>query len=544
MLKIKAVRPALVTMLASAFLLLGFNSTLWLHIASITESNGAGMMMRLAFALLIVCAFNLFITLFSFRWTLKPALMLLFVISAGAAYFMNEYGVMIDVGMIRNVAQTDTSEVQGLLSPSLLGYLLALGVLPAYVLWKTPIRYSPWPQELIGKGLIVLLCASLMGGVSLLNYKGLSSLFRNHHELRLMVVPSNVIGASISYAREGLKTAQQPFMPIAQDARLDGSWARHSRKSLTVLVVGESARAANFGILGYPRDTTPELNKEEGLVAFSKVTSCGTETAVSVPCMFSNMGRQDYDVVRAKNQEGLLDVLKRAGLAVIWRDNQSGCKGTCDRVTLQDVSKNRDPVLCANHECRDEILLQDLQPLIDHLDQDTVLILHQMGSHGPEYFKRYPRAFERFTPVCQSNALEKCSRESIVNAYDNTIAYTDHVLASLIDVLRRNADKVDSAMIYLADHGESLGEYNLYLHGTPYLLAPDEQKHVPMITWFSDGYQRSFQLDSHCLQAKRDNVLSQDNLFHSLLGLLKVNTQTYEPSLDLFTGCRAASPMT
>ncbi|VVP86606.1 Phosphoethanolamine transferase EptA [Pseudomonas fluorescens] len=544
MLKIKAVRPASVTMLASAFLLLGFNSTLWLHIASITESNGAGMKMRLSFALLIVCAFNLFITLFSFRWTLKPALMLLFVISAGAAYFMNEYGVMIDVGMIRNVAQTDTSEVQGLLSPSLLGYLLALGVLPAYVLWKTPIRYSPWPQELIGKGLIVMLCASLMGGVSLLNYKGLSSLFRNHHELRLMVVPSNVIGASISYAREGLKTAQQPFMPIAQDARLDGSWARHSRKSLTVLVVGESARAANFGILGYPRDTTPELNKEEDLVAFSKVTSCGTETAVSVPCMFSNMGRQDYDVVRAKNQEGLLDVLKRAGLAVIWRDNQSGCKGTCDRVTLQDVSRNRDPVLCANHECRDEILLQDLQPLIDHLDQDTVLILHQMGSHGPEYFKRYPRAFERFTPVCQSNALEKCSRESIVNAYDNTIAYTDHVLASLIDVLRRNADKVDSAMIYLADHGESLGEYNLYLHGTPYLLAPDEQKHVPMITWFSDGYQRSFQLDSHCLQSKRDNVLSQDNLFHSLLGLLKVNTQTYEPSLDLFTGCRAASPMT
>lgn len=543
MLKIKAVRPGLVTMLASIFLLIGFNRPLWLHITSITESNASGLMIRLAFALLIVCAFNLLITLVTFGRTLKPTLVLLFVVSAGSAYFMNQYGVLIDVGMIRNVAQTDMSEVQGLLSPSLLIYLLTLGALPAYVLWKTPIRYRPWPRELVGKGLIVLLCASLMGGVSLLNYKGLASLFRNHHELRLMVVPSNVIGASISYAREGLDAAQQPFLPIAPDAHLDGSWAHHPRKSLTVLVVGESARAVNFGILGYPRDTTPELSKEDGLTAFSKVSSCGTETAISVPCMFSDMGRNHYDVVRAKHQEGLLDVLKRAGLAVIWRDNQSGCKGTCDRVTLQDVSKNKDPVLCANHECRDEILLQDLQPLIDHLDKDTVLVLHQMGSHGPEYFKRYPRSFERFTPVCQSNAFETCSRESIVNAYDNTIVYTDHVLASLIDTLRSNADKVDSAMIYLADHGESLGEYNLYLHGTPYLLAPDEQKHVPMMTWFSDGYQRSFQLDNRCLQGKRDVVLSQDNLFHSLLGLLKVNTHLYESSLDLFTGCQAVSPV-
>lgn len=542
MLKIKEVRPVWVTTLASVFLLIGFNTPLWLHLVSITQADGSGMMMRLAFALLLVCAFNLIITLFAFGRLLKPLLTLLFVLSAGAAYFMNQYGVLIDVGMIRNVAQTDPSEVQGLLSVSLLGYLLALGVLPAYVLWKTPIRYPPWTQALAEKGVTVLLCAALMGSIGLLNYKGLSSLFRNHHELRLMVVPSNVIGASISYAREGLKTAQQPFMPIAQDARLDRSWARHTRKSLTVLVIGESARAANFGILGSPRDTTPELKKQDGLVAFSNVTSCGTETAVSVPCMFSNMGRKHYDVVRAKNQEGLLDVLKRAGLAVIWRDNQSGCKGTCDRVVLQDVSRNKDPVLCDNHECRDEILLQDLQPLIDHLEQDTVLVLHQMGSHGPEYFKRYPRSFERFTPVCQSNALEKCSRESIVNAYDNTIAYTDHVLASLIDVLRSNEDKVDSAMVYLADHGESLGEYNLYLHGTPYLLAPDEQKHVPMITWFSDGYQRAFQLDGHCLQGKRDAALSQDNLFHSLLGLLKVDTQAYESSLDLFTGCRTASP--
>jgi lipid A ethanolaminephosphotransferase len=256
--------------------------------------------------------------------------------------------------------------------------------------------------------------------------------------------------------------------------------------------------------------------------------------------MFSNMGRKDYNASQAKNEESLLDVLKRAGLDVIWRDNQSGCKGTCDRVTLQDVSNLKDPVLCTNSECRDEILLQGLQHFIDTLDKDTVLVLHQMGSHGPEYFKRYPKEYERFTPVCDSNALNNCSRESIVNGYDNTLVYTDHVLSTLIDLLRSNQDKVDTAMLYLSDHGESLGEYNLFLHGTPYLLAPEQQKHVAMLAWFSDTYQKSFSVDTHCLQLSRQQPLSQDNLFHSMLGLLEVKSKVYNQDLDMFAGCRGA----
>jgi lipid A ethanolaminephosphotransferase len=350
------------------------------------------------------------------------------------------------------------------------------------------------------------------------------------------------LGASFGYLNEQLVSAQRPFVAIGEDARRGQGWANHTRKSLTVLVVGESARAENFGILGYGRDTTPNLSKENGLIAFTDVHSCGTETAVSVPCMFSNMGRKDYSATKAKNEEGLLDVLKHAGLSVIWRDNQSGCKGTCDRVTLQDVSNLKDPVLCANSECRDEILLQGLQGFIEHLDQDTVLVLHQMGSHGPEYFKRYPKAFEKFTPVCQSNALNDCSRESIVNGYDNTLLYTDHVLSSLIDILRTHQASVDTAMVYLSDHGESLGEYNLFLHGTPYLLAPDQQKHVPMLIWLSDTYKESFAVNTGCLQEKRNATLSQDNLFHSMLGLLQVTTQVYNPSLDIFAGCRGPAP--
>ncbi|MBS4088818.1 phosphoethanolamine transferase [Pseudomonas rustica] len=540
MLKLKAVRPEWVTLIASAFLLIGFNVVLWQHLFDITASDGKGIAMRVAFGVMIFAAFNIVLTFLAFRPLLKPVLTLMFLISAGVAYFMSQYGVMIDPGMLRNFAETNATEVRDLLSLKLFVYIFFLGVLPSLLLWKLPINYRRWHRELFSKVIVSVASAAVIGGVALANYQGLSSLFRNHHEIRLMLVPSNYIGATAGYLREQVASAEQPFVKIGEDAERNPDVKLEPRKSLTVLVVGESARAENFGILGYNRDTTPKLDKETGLIAFTDVHSCGTETAVSVPCMFSNMGRKNYDASKAKNEEGLLDVLKRAGIDVIWRDNQSGCKGTCDRVTVQDVSNLKDPALCANSECRDEILLQGLQSFIDHLDKDTVLVLHQMGSHGPEYFKRYPKEYEHFTPVCESNALNNCSRESIVNGYDNTLVYTDHVLSSLIDVLRNNQDKVDTAMLYLSDHGESLGEYNLFLHGTPYMLAPEQQKHVAMLAWFSDNYQKSYSVDTHCLQMSRDKPLSQDNLFHSMLGLLEVKSSVYQPDLDMFAGCRGS----
>ncbi|QXI19426.1 phosphoethanolamine transferase [Pseudomonas hamedanensis] len=540
MLKLKAVRPEWVTLIASAFLLLGFNFVLWQHLTDITGTEGKGIALRVAFAVMIFAAFNLVLTVLAVRPLLKPLLTAIFLVSAGVAYFMSQYGVMIDAGMFRNFAETNVTEVRDLLSLKLFAYIVLLGVLPSWLLWKVPVDYRRWHRELLSKVIVSVASAAAIGGVALANYQGLSSLFRNHHEIRLMLVPSNYIGASVGYLREQVVSAQQPFVKIGEDAQRNPEVKLQPRRSLTVLVVGESARAENFGILGYHRDTTPQLEKEAGLIAFTDVHSCGTETAVSVPCMFSNMGRKNYDASKAKNEEGLLDVLQRAGIDVIWRDNQSGCKGTCDRVTVQDVSNLKDPALCANSECRDEILLQGLQSFIDHLDKDTVLVLHQMGSHGPEYFKRYPKEYEHFTPVCESNALNNCSRDSIVNGYDNTLVYTDHVLSSLIDVLRSNQDKVDTAMLYLSDHGESLGEYNLFLHGTPYMLAPEQQKHVAMLAWFSDSYQKAYSVDTHCLQMSRDKPLSQDNLFHSTLGLLEVRSKVYEPDLDLFAGCRGA----
>ncbi|MBX9915222.1 MAG: phosphoethanolamine--lipid A transferase [Pseudomonadaceae bacterium] len=541
MLKIRAQRPEALTLLVSMLFLLCYNPGMWQHLGSVTSSDWQGWSVRGAFALMLLAAFNLLLTLIAFRWVFKPILTLLLFSGAGAAYFMSQYGVIIDKNMLRNVVQTNPAEAFDLLSFKLGAYLLLLGVLPTWLLWETPLKYRVWHAELLRKLLVIIGCSSILAGAALANYQGLASLFRNHKELRLLVIPSNIVNAGTGYLREQFASAKQPFTPLGQDATKAANWQAHPRKSLTVLVVGESARAENFSLLGYGRETNPQLQRQEGLIGFTNVYSCGTETAVSVPCMFSNLGRRNFQNAVAQNQEGLLDVLQHSGLKVIWRDNQSGCKGTCERVNQDDVSNAKDQQLCVDGECHDEILLKNLQSLIDNLQQDTVLVLHQMGSHGPDYFKRYPKAFEQFTPVCTSNTLNECSREEIVNAYDNTIVYTDHVLATLIDLLRRNQEKVDSGMLYISDHGESLGEYNLFLHGTPYLMAPEQQKHVGMLAWFSKGYQQSFGFDSQCLRANREQALSHDNLFHSMLGLLQVNSKVYDAKLDLFAACRQAT---
>ncbi|MDW3713291.1 MULTISPECIES: phosphoethanolamine transferase [unclassified Pseudomonas] len=539
-----SIRPELLAFLTSALFLSFYNFPLWKHIANIVPSDVGGMLMRIAFGVMVLAIFNFVLVLFSFRWVFKPLLITLFLASSGAAYFMSQYGVLIDANMLRNVMETDVNEVRGLLSLKFALFVVLLGILPSWLLWKLPVRHQKLGRELLGKLAIAIASLVVLGVVALANYQGLASLFRNHHELRLLVVPSNYLNASFGYVREQLAVAKAPLRPIATDAHKAPAWQSHQRKSLTVLVVGESARAKNFGILGYERDTTPALKSQPDVVAFANARSCGTETAVSVPCMFSNMGRSGYDAAQARSQEGLLDVLQRAGLAVTWRDNQSGCKGTCDRVALQDLSHEQDPALCNTDECHDGILLTGLQEYIDQMKDDSVIVLHQVGSHGPEYFKRYPKQFEKFSPVCTSNALNNCSQESIINAYDNTLVYTDYLLSSLIDLLNRNQDRFDTAMIYLSDHGESLGEYNLFLHGTPYLLAPDQQKHVPLLTWFSKSYQQDFGLDLECLRMERDKALSHDNLFHSVLGLLQIQTSEYRGGLDMFSACRGTTTNT
>jgi lipid A ethanolaminephosphotransferase len=317
--------------------------------------------------------------------------------------------------------------------------------------------------------------------------------------------------------------------------------AEHKPRVL-VLVVGETVRAANFSLMGdYARTTTPELARLD-VLAFRDVTSCGTSTEVSVPCMFSQWGREDYDERRIRNAEGLLNVLAHAGYAVKWIDNQSGCKGVCQGqgIEYQKIDPKSAPDLCDADECHDGVLVRRLEAELAHVEKSTVIVLHMMGNHGPAYYRRYPPEFRRFTPDCATAELRTCSREQVVNAYDNAVLYADHVLAGLVGTLAK-ARALDTALLYVSDHGESLGEHGLYLHGMPYSIAPKTQTHVPMVAWLSPSFAADSAVDTRCLRAKSGDALSHDNLFHSVLGLLDVETRVYQPARDIFEDCRGGA---
>jgi lipid A ethanolaminephosphotransferase len=315
--------------------------------------------------------------------------------------------------------------------------------------------------------------------------------------------------------------------------------AGNGKKNLLILVAGETARAENFSLNGYGRNTNPRLS-QEAIINFGNVSSCGTATAVSLPCMFSNLGRDNYSDEVAKQQEGLLDVVAHSNIPVLWRDNNSGCKGACDRVASESVAELHVEPYCNSEECFDEILLHNLGDYLAQLKGDGMIVLHQKGSHGPTSYKRYPEKFKQVTPVCATSELQNCSQAEIVNAYDNTILYTDYFLSQVIAFLKQHADEYNGAMLYVSDHGESLGENNIYLHGLPYFMAPSQQTHVPMIAWISPGFQQAKGLDGSCLAQKQDGEYSHDNLFHTVLGLMGVSTSVYDAKLDIFASCEPA----
>jgi lipid A ethanolaminephosphotransferase len=255
--------------------------------------------------------------------------------------------------------------------------------------------------------------------------------------------------------------------------------------------------------------------------------------------MFSNLGRADYSDSKAKARENLLDLVKRSHYSVLWRNNNSDCKGVCKRVDYEEMAWLREPGLCNGDGCFDDILLFKLDEKLAAMPAgNKMLVLHQKGSHGPEYFRRYPTSMEVFKPVCKSNDLQTCSDEELNNSFDNSIHYTDYFLNGAIEWLKTKSDQYNTAMVYLSDHGESLGEKNLYLHGMPYLLAPKEQKHVPFFMWFSPGFEQDNHISRSCLLARGAWEYSHDNLFHTTLSLLNINTSLYRPELDLLQGCR------
>ena len=538
-------RPALhvemLVLLVAAFLMLAGNGPFW---RATLAGRPWGEPATWGFAAALFTAFTAFYlaagTAVAGRHTVKPLLTALLMLSAAAGYYMDRYAIYFDAAMLRNVLATNYKEASELIGWDLEIHLLVFGVVPSVLVWWPQLKRRPFGRALVVRLGWVSLAVVVGAGSLLLVFADFASQMRNHRETRYLLTPGNVVAAMARNAWGRAKRPNLPKLAVGPDAKLSAAWNTRSRPVLFVLVVGETARAQNFSLNGYPRETNPELARRD-VINFPNAHACGTSTEVSLPCMFSVSGRRNYDEEQILTHESLLHVLARAGFKVLWRDNQSGCKGVCDGLPAEQLDHAKVEALCAEGQCLDEILLHGMEGIARDTRGNLFVVMHQLGSHGPAYYKRYPAVFKRFTPACETEDLRNCTEAEIVNAYDNSLLYTDFMLGKVIDFLDAAQKTHDTAMLYVSDHGESLGENGLYLHGMPYAIAPDVQKHVPFVMWLSPAFRHSFGIDEECLRAHAAEAASHDNLFHSLLGVLDVSTKAYDRQLDLFAPCRKAT---
>lgn len=526
--------PLLLNILVAGVIMALHNATFWSRsmaafdgsIATVALFGGA------VFALTL-----LIITVFAVRWLQKPVLVFLLILGAVTSYYQDTLGATIDREMIQNAITTTVTESKHLITPSFLFHVFWAGILPAMAVIWVPIKRMPplragliWGASVVGS---VVLCVGLL----MLDFSTFSVTLRANKSLMAAHQPGAPLSAALRYAKMMQGVKHQPLQDYAVDAHTDDEVASATKPILMVIVAGETSRAQNWSLGDYGRVTNPEL-AEHDITYFSNVSSCGTATAVSLPCMFSHFGRSDYSYEGGLGTENLLDVVARAGYHVEWWDNNTGDKSIADRFTVRKLITSTDPRYCADGECTDGIFLDALSDYAANLTQNTLLVLHMIGSHGPAYYLRYPDAFEDFTPTCKTPELKNCTADEIVNAYDNTIRYTDHILASMIDILAEQQNALP-ALVFASDHGESLGENGLYLHGAPYFMAPDVQTHVPMLLWMSKDYAQVFGVDQACIAAKKDIAASHDNIFSTVLRLVDVHTDSVDPALDLTEGCHA-----
>jgi len=492
----------------------------------------------------IACIHFLLLALVCTARTIKIWLAVIWLLSALAWFYMSRYSVYLDADMLRNVMHTQSKEAFELLTPSSVLAVVGLSVPALLLLLFVRVRPRPWLRGVFRRtvGLVLAFAVALSGILSV--YPQLSSLMRNEPQLRYLVTPANLIVGTWRVGASQFKQAQQPRLAIGLDAVQHGRAERRPR--LLLLMVGETVRAANWGLNGYSRQTTPELANID-LVNFPDVSACGSNTEVSVPCLFAPVGRREYRESTIRGQDSLLHLLDRVGVQSLWLDNQTGCKGVCTGLAFESIRGDEDPALCDGEVCLDQVLVDRVRGFLASGEgavdavSDQIIVLHPLGNHGPSYSRRYPAAFRRFVPTCEKADLSACSMEEIGNSYDNAIGYTDHLLAELIGMLDRQST-YDAALLYVSDHGESLGERGLYLHGLPYSLAPSEQLKVPMALWTSDALTSSMVVDQACLRQESRQSLTHDNVFHSVMGLFDVSSVVYAPELDLLARCRSATP--
>jgi len=468
-----------------------------------TSLGGITIIINLMIIMLTLNAFVFYFMFFLPKFIGKFLLVLFFNINAIAIYFINTYSVIIDKTMISNILNTNYEESISFFSFGLIIYLLFLGIIPSIFIVRVKIINESFKKKL------TTFLLTLIFIVSLVFANSSNWLWIDKHSTKLgaLAMPwSYVINTSRFYIHKSQENKKEILLP---DATI-----KDTEKSIAVLVIGESARSENFSLYGYKKNTNPLLSKIKNVYSF-KATSCATYTTAGIKCILEHENT-------SKLYEILPNYLYRNNVEVIWRTTNWGeppihIKNYLNRNDIEKKYRGGD----SNY---DEILLSGLQEQILASKNNKILIvLHTTTSHGPTYNKKYPPQFEKFKPVCNSVELGKCTTEELINAYDNTIVYTDYILSNLIEILKQ-LDEYKSTMLYVSDHGESLGENNLYMHGLPVSIAPKEQLDIPFIVWLSEDYKK---LKSH-------EELSQNHVFHSVLNFLAIESPIYDENMNIF----------
>ena len=534
-------RPAIssvtLSIIVALYMLVVFNRTFWQHVFKAFNYDFAPIT---AIAVGVACLFIALTVTVSVKYLIKPVFIIFILAGSVASWFTDEFGTIIDRDMIANAVETTPAEASNLLSPMFFSHLFLTGVLPCLLILWVKVKHFPILKKVLFNLSVIVPCLLIAVFCTLITSRQLISTLREHNEIVRIVNPILPIGNAVKYVvrREHAKT--HVFKQVGLDAKVVPLEPQNHRPRVIVVVAGETARAEDFSLQGYDKETNPELKKRD-IIYFPNTTSCGTATAQSLPCMFSPYPRKEFTIARAVSTNSLPDILQNAGVNVEWWENNTGSKGVADRVKTVSFYGSKNPTFCIDGECQDGIMLKQLGEWLDHIDHDSVLFVHQLGSHGPAYFERYPETFRHFRPDCRNTVFSECKPEEIRNAYDNTILYTDYFLSAIIDALNERAGKFDSAMFYMSDHGESLGENGLYLHGMPYSIAPKEQTHIPFILWISPAFANTMKLDLGCVKKDADiRQMSHDNLFPSVLTMMNVKTTLKDDRLDIFKSCQAS----
>ena len=525
--KISAFKCILITSVAISLL---YNVTFWSNLFHRFQGLSLNnILFSFTILLLMVAFLSIFLSVLVLPKIGKPVLSALFILCSLIAYF-NSLGIVIDEQMLYNIAQTDRHEALELLSGKLLLYVVCLGLAPSYFLLGLTLEFSTTAKELASRLLLVLVLLTAAFGSFYANFRYATYFGRENRDLRLYLNPAfPILSVKKVYAEQVAETPQ--FQKIGQDAVVVNS---RNTRTVGIIVVGETARADHFSINGYRKLTNPRLT-QRSLLNFSLATSCGTSTAYSVPCMFSFLNADNYSTEYAQHESNLLDVLQVAGVQTLWRDNNSTCKGVCVRTPSENFRDNVDSasIYFNDGEYFDEVLLSDLDKIIDQNHGNLFIVLHQLGSHGPAYYKRYPSEFEKFTPACKEQSPHSCTSEEVNNSYDNTILYTDFIIDKAIRILQNRGSDINSFVLYASDHGESLGENGVYLHGLPLAIAPQEQTHIPFLLWLSPQLKQRYRISEKAQSRCKLEPVSHDNIVHTVLALFEVKSKVLDENLNL-----------